>query len=314
MASVLTAALLQPLAGTGQGLEDLGPRFELDLDQYRKTNPDYVVFREVGTLNLGIDAPRAIAVAPDGTVYAAGEKDVISLDAGGETGARWDLPAPATSLACGPDGRLYVGAGGAVYLLKPGSTEAETWTDLGEGAVITSVVVTSNRLFLADAGNRMAAVFGHDARLLGILGRKNRAQGIPGLIVPSPYLDVAPGEGGDVWLANPGRLLVARYRPSGERLQTWGEPGMNIEGFCGCCNPIHLAVLPDGRFVTSEKGIPRVKVYHPDGTFAGVVAGTEAFHKDEDGLDLAVDRGGRVYVLDTMRGMIRIYAAKESGR
>jgi len=35
----------------------------------------------------------------------------------------------------------------------------------------------------------------------------------------------------------------------------WGKRS-GIADFFGCCNPAHLALLPDGRFVTSGKGIP----------------------------------------------------------
>ncbi|MBM3243119.1 hypothetical protein FJZ31_43220, partial [Candidatus Poribacteria bacterium] len=50
-----------------------------------------------------------------------------------------------------------------------------------------------------------------------------------------------------------------------------GYLSMDIDGFCGCCNPVNFAMLPDGRFVTCEKGLPRVKIYDADGTFSGVV-------------------------------------------
>lgn len=307
-----TALLLTPIA-SGQGLKDLGPRFELDLDSYRTTDPDQVLYREADAMPLPIAAPRAIAAGPGGTIYAGGEKAAISLDMHGNERSRWTMPSPVTALAAGPDGRVYAGAAGAVYLLKPGDADPEPWTDLGERAVITSIAATSNRVFLADAGNRVVAVFDQEGKLLRFIGRKNKAKGIPGLIIPSPYFDVSLASGGDVWLANTGRLLVARFTEEGERREAWGEGGMNIEGFCGCCNPIHLAVLPDGRFATSEKSIPRVKVYAADGSFAGVVAGAESFHKEEDGLDLAVDARGRLLVLDSMKAVIRVYEPKGRG-
>ncbi len=64
---------------------------------------------------------------------------------------------------------------------------------------------------------------------------------------------------------------------SGELEFAWGKPSAGIEGFCGCCNPVGLAMLPDGRCVTCEKGLPRVKVYSTEGVFESVVAGPETF-------------------------------------
>jgi hypothetical protein len=76
-----------------------------------------------------------------------------------------------------------------------------------------------------------------------------------------------------------------------------------------------MAVMSDGKFVTSEKGIERVKLYGPDGAFECVVAPPSAFDAGTIGLDLAVDRGGRVFVLDPARKQVRVFARKGgSGR
>ncbi len=38
---------------------------------------------------------------------------------------------------------------------------------------------------------------------------------------------------------------------------SWGRAGSSVADFFGCCNPSHIARFADGRFVTSERGIPR---------------------------------------------------------
>jgi len=105
---------------------------------------------------------------------------------------------------------------------------------------------------------------------------------------------------------------------------SWGRFGLDIEGFTGCCNPVALAVLPDGGFVTCEKAVVRVKAFGPDGRFKGVVAGPvqltgsvgEAFQNADQGrarpFDVAADGQGRVYVLDTIRGAVRIFVKTEN--
>lgn len=82
---------------------------------------------------------------------------------------------------------------------------------------------------------------------------------------------------------------------------------MEIEGFCGCCNPSHFAIREDGSFVTSEKGIPRIKVYDRLGRLASVVAGPDSFDEGTVGLDLALDSAQRVLVLDPARRAVRIF-------
>ena len=105
----------------------------------------------------------------------------------------------------------------------------------------------------------------------------------------------------------------------------WGQAGAAIEAFFGCCNPAHLALLPDGRFVTSEKGIPRVKIYSDQGDLDCVVAGPQELGvaetalgdprsgADERVFDIATDTQGRVVVLDSKTRRVRIFAPRPSG-
>ena len=74
--------------------------------------------------------------------------------------------------------------------------------------------------------------------------------------------------------------------------------------------------------MTSEKGIPRIKVYGPRGEFLAVVAGPQQLGMDEGSVgdprstrdeaifDIAVDDVGRVLVLDPRNNTIRVFVAK----
>ena len=117
-------------------------------------------------------------------------------------------------------------------------------------------------------------------------------------------------------------MRIETYTPDGTLWSFWGESSATIEGFFGCCNPAHIAVLPDGRIVTAEKGLLRVKVFAPDGTFDGVVAGPSQLdsHGQVEGqeladheftaVDLAADSRGRVLVLDRNAGRVRVFEEK----
>jgi len=116
-----------------------------------------------------------------------------------------------------------------------------------------------------------------------------------------------------LWVTNPGRHRVEAYAFDGSPRESFGESGAAIEEFCGCCNPTHLALLPDGRLVTSEKGLPRVKVMRPSGELDCVVAGGERLAAGVVGLDLATDAAGRVLVLDPKQRAVRVFAARDKG-
>ena len=180
-----------------------------------------------------------------------------------------------------------------------------------------------NDVFAADAGNRVVLRYDKSGKLAGRIGEKNKERNIPGLIMPSPYLDVVLARDGLLRVNNTGRHRVEAYTPSGDLEFSWGKPSNAIEGFCGCCNPIGLALLPDGRYVTCEKGLPRVKVYSPEGVFESVVAGPESFPENAKsginktradcmlgGLNAAVDSQQRIYILDLVANDVRVMKRK----
>ena len=65
--------------------------------------------------------------------------------------------------------------------------------------------------------------------------------------------------------------------------------------------------------MTSEKGLIRVKIHGPDGSFRCVVAGPDRFDEGTVQLDLAVDSKGRVLVLDPRRKQVRVFVEKKVG-
>ena len=98
---------------------------------------------------------------------------------------------------------------------------------------------------------------------------------------------------------------------------------MSVEGFCGCCNPSNIAILADDSFVTCEKGLARVKIYDPEGSFVGVVAGPEQFGVTahicvtpeqclKGGFDVAVDSQDRIFILDTINNVVKIFTRKKA--
>jgi hypothetical protein len=190
--------------------------------------------------------------------------------------------------------------------------------------VLTSLAVASDDVFVSDAASRQVWHFTTDGQLAGQIGQPDPARQLPGFIVPSPFFDVAIGTDGLLYIANPGAQQITTYSYEGDLGGAWGTSGSGLSDFFGCCNPAHFAILPDGRFVTSEKGIPRVKVYSAQGQFECAVAGPEQLGVDSRQLtdprqaaeklvfDVAVDRQGRVLVLDPRARCVRVYVAKET--
>ncbi len=280
----------------------------LDLARYQTVPAELIAYRLVVDVPVPLERPTGIASAADGSIYACGDRSLLRLDRTGAVLRRWDLESEPTCVAAGPDGTLYVGTVDHVEVVRPGTAgEAGTisrWTGLGSQAIVTSIAVVGPHVFVADAGNRMVLRFDTSGKLVGTLGDD--------YLVPSPYFDLAGAPDGTVWVADPGRRSVRHYSVDGTLLGSWGASSPDIAGFGGCCNPVHLAVCSCGSLITSEKGVPRVKVYLPDGRLEMVVAAPSELPPTEAGLDLATRKanGGEVLVLVPSRRVVRVYAKK----
>lgn len=268
--------------------------------------PQLPGYRLLLTVSLDLARPRGITSRADGTIYACGDRALIAVDRKGSVKARWAFDGEPACVAAGSGGRVYVGLPDHVEVVDAAGGGVVRWPDLGPQAIVTSIAETAAGVFVADAGNRMVLRFDASGRLAGTLGA--------GFTVPSPLFDVAAAADGTLFVADPGTQSVRRYAPDGALLGTWGEASADAAGFVGCCNPAHLAVLPCGSVVTSEKGLLRVKVHEPDGRLAVVAATPADFPSGETVLDLATRKanGGEILVLVPGERAVRVYVPREA--
>jgi hypothetical protein len=315
------AGLLAVGSAFGAG-KDANP-FAYDLGRVSKTDPKLVRYEQVGRFACPNPEPRRIALGPENRVYVAGKNGVSVLDPHGSRLNEIALSAPARCVAVSSDGTVYAGLRDHLEVFDGKGRRVASWDSPGKRTWFTGLAVGEHDVFAADAGNRVVMRYDKTGKISGRIAEKNKARNIPGLIVPSPYLDVDLARDGLLRVNNPGRHRVEAYTLDGELEFFWGKPSAAIEGFCGCCNPVAVTMLPDGRYVTCEKGLPRVKVYSGDGAFECVVAGTESFpenaragsvHSLSDGamggLDAAADSEGRIFVLDLIAADVKVMRRK----
>jgi len=303
-----------------QAGDDKAPNpFGYELGPWTKTDPKLVHYSETARFHSPHPDARRIVFGPDARLYLASGNYVSILDAQGATVGEIALGGPARCVAVAKDGVIYAGLRDHIEVFDPKGQPRGAWESPGKHPWFTGLAIGVNELFAADAGNRIIWRYDRSGKVLGRIGDKNPEKNVPGFIIPSPYLDVELHPDGLLRVNNPGRHRVEAYTTSGDFEFAWGQPTAAIEGFCGCCNPVDLAVLSDGRIVTCEKGLPRVKVYSSEGKFECVVAGTELFpentkasdgsHSEDTtkgGLATAVDAGGKIHVLDLVTGNILV--------
>ncbi len=282
--------------------------FEYNIENFKKSGADLIHYSEVKHIQIDLQNVYGISVGPDDNIYVSGENSVLILNRDGSIQSTLSTDGPVHALSVDENRDLYLGMDDHVEVYDRKGAKKARWESLGEDAIITSLALSKKNVFIADAGNRIVWKFDKSGNRLKRIGEKNEAKDIPGFVIPSPFFDVAIDPDGFLWAANTGRHSLENYTEEGDLRSSWGEFSMEIEGFCGCCNPSHFVILDDGSFVTSEKGIARVKVSNRLGNVVSVVAGSDQFVEGAVGLDLAKDSSQRIYVLDPQKKAVRIFA------
>jgi len=266
------------------------------------------VFVQEGTLKPGVERPRGIAIDAKDNLYVAGAHGVVVFDPSGKKVREIASSGPATCVTVGGDRDVFIAQEARIEVFDAQGKPKTSWGKKGKGpgelGYVTSLAVCDDFVYVADAGNRALHRFAATGDFV---------DSIPGFVIPSPFFDCAIGPQKTLWLGNTGRHRVERYDANGKLLGFWGKQGMAPENFSGCCNPSNLAIFPDGRVMTAEKGIPRLKMYDSKGKLLACL-GREAFPEDAKGMDLGIDSKGRIALLEPVSGQVRFYKIVRNGQ
>ena len=280
-------------------------------------DPAQIQYEQTLEIPTGLGDVHAMAVGLGDDIHVAGDKLIRRFAADGTREADIALDGEAKCLAIGGadhvvPGRIYAGIDNRVEVFDAKGAKVASWKSLGEKALLTSLATSDADVFVADAGNRIVLRFDTAGVLKGRIGATDAARKIPGFIITSGYFDVAVGPDDLLYAVNPRRLRIEGYTFQGDLERFWGHGSPEIDGFFGCCNPAHFTVMPDGRFVTAEKGFPRIKIYSKEGRFECVVAGPKQIGAVAH--DVAADSRGRILVLDPASASVRVFQRKKAGQ
>ena len=276
------------------------PNFDKEYRRVRMLGPDPSSRLFQKTLRgIALDAADGVFVLGDGVVrvFAADGSPIES----------WSAPEGAQCLAIGSDDRIYFGLKGRVeiYSLNGRRLGGFSSGSTSKPAAITAIKILDNDIFVADAAERIVRRYTSDGKQIGEIGRHGKTRGF---MVPNGALDIGIDSQKTLYVSDPGRHRVSSWNLDGTPVGKFGKFGhLNPEDFVGCCNPVNLAVAPDGCIVTAEKVAARVKVYSPDGKLRGLI-GPEHFDLRCVHLYLTVDSKNRILVGDPVRLTITIFA------
>ena len=245
---------------------------------------------------------KAVAVTPESNVYLGGSSFVSYYDK--ELNLIWNrkMSSPVTSLSFFSD-TLYASTVEQLFVINKDGEITNEWGPFESNSLITSVSSNSTYVAFADAGNKTIFILDKGGEVKKMVGH-NDGQ----FIIPSPYFDVVLNEDNSFYVGNTGHRRIEHRDKEGKTVTIFGEPGTSPEAFCGCCNPAHFIVIPEG-FITAEKGINRIKILDKSGEFVEYVSSKNKFMASIP-LDLASPDGKTIYAVNSDDSKLYIFNRK----
>ncbi len=281
--------------------------FEYNVDEFKNVDPALVHYSEVRQIRVKLEGKAGIA-SYNGNIYLAANSQVSVIATDGRLISRFNVKPDTRAIAInnefiavayGKNFEVYKHSGELEFIAQPVSENSE----------FTSIAFWNHEIVVADAGTRRLYVFEKNEMVSEIEGISGTTTS-HGFIVPSARFDLAVNAENELWVVNPGIHSLQQYTRRGALSTSWKKASLSIEGFSGCCNPAQIAMLPDGNIVTSEKNIPRIKVYSPNGELISVVAPPDVFGNNVEASEVATI-GETIVALDTEQEVIRIFEKKE---
>lgn len=289
-----------------------------DLEKLKRIDTGRICYTQIRQFKTTLTNFSSIAVDDKMNVFTSSDRKVEVYDKNWKKTFEFTVDSELHCFALGGDYEFYLGINNHIEVFDKSGKKTASWNPYEDNSYLTSIVVIGNEIYAADAENAIILRYDKNGNLLNTIGKKNKAKGIDGFTIPSMYFDLATGADNELWVANTGRHLIQHFTPEGDLVSSWGTTSMQLEGFAGCCNPVHFAIMPDGDFVTYEKGLDRIKVYDQTGKFICAVAGPSNIDLKSLNTcsvnspihDLAVDKEGKIYALDGETMLVRVFTRK----
>ena len=283
---------------------------------YRHIPPEWIAYRQTAVFPCPVvGQPICFAVQNDST-FIVGTADPPTLtffDHSGTLLRKINLPEEPRAIVCNEAGKIIVAHPRHIAVYSAQGNREASWKLPDDKSDIRSLVATSEYLFAADTGTRSIHRWSLDGTFDLTFGKDFVVYASPITMAYSPATDF-------LYVANPGKHRVEVFTQQGVYRPelSWGEPSASLSGFAGCCNPIGLAVLDDGRIVTVEKAVSRIKIFKTDGQLDCVVAGYDVLEDtpqkkpNQRYFAIAVLSGGRIDAFDFECAVMHVFESLSS--
>jgi hypothetical protein len=280
--------------------------YEYNIDEFKVVDESLISYREARQIEIETGEPKAFAWH-NGNLYLLTESYLQVISPEGQELLKKNIQSNPGALTIAPDGTILVAYQNHLVAYSAEGEEIIRSQPLEEESQFTSVAVSDKTIFVADGGKKEVVVFDRQLKQTGSFKGESGVSALHGFILPSLHFHMAINNNDELWVVNPGMHRIQNYADNGRLRGDWGTPAFTVEGFSGCCNPCYFAFMPDGRFVTSEKGMVRVKIHKESGELESVVAAPDKFPNSEMAPAVAVDNKNNVWLLDFDKRMLRLF-------
>lgn len=247
-------------------------------------------------------SPLSVAVSESGDIYLGGDSFLACYD--NLLSEKWTLKTPSGISAIAVSGdTVFAASEELIFLVSGTGIMINEWGPYEANSIITSVSAGKNYLAFADAGIKRVFILKKNGEVHSMIGQSDKK-----FIIPSPYFDVALSGDTILYIANTGNHKIETWSMDGAFIRSFGEPGTASQAFCGCCNPAHFVVVPQG-FITAEKGINRLKIVNFKGEFIEYVSSDNTFTPSVP-LDIASDDGNTIYGVNSADSKLYVFKRK----
>jgi hypothetical protein len=244
----------------------------------------------------------SVAVSENGYIFLGGELFAACYDPDLNLIWEYKTEMPVTALAV-HGSNIYAGVQEIILVLNLKGEKVDEWGPFESNSIITSLAANETYVAFADAANKTVFLLDKEGSLKFVIGKSGES-----FIIPSLYFDVALGSDNILYAANTGNRRIEKRNADGSMLSYFGEPGIGPGDFCGCCNPSHFTLIPGG-FVTSEKGINRIKILDENGGFVEFVSSVNNFLPPLP-LDVASADGKVIYGANPADSKLYVFTRK----
>jgi len=271
--------------------------YEYSVDNYKHIDAEEFCYEIGDEIRADFINLNAISIDPEDNIFIADSNSIRMFNKDLESIGQFKVNEEINCIYADENGRIFLGINDHVEVWSKEGKRLKIWDSFDDKSIITSIISTDQYLCVADAGEKLLLLYDLQGELIREVGKKGGKERKLGFVIPSPYFDVDVDREGNFWATNPGLHTLEAFDINGRMISSWKQSSMQLDGFSGCCNPTHFAFLSDGSFVTSEKGLVRIKIYEPTGDYKCAVAGPKSFDDKETGIDIAVNSKDEIFII-----------------